>query len=71
MSTLGKLRKKVKGYAKSVGRAAKGAFGFGSKGSDDSSRSEAAGQLMKRDVGITKQAGSGQIKYTGEEDVLA
>lgn len=37
-------------------------------GEDDSSRSQAAGQLMKRDVGIQRQAGSGQIKYTGQEE---
>lgn len=42
--------------------------GKGNIGTDDSSRSQAAGQLMKRPVDIQRQAGGGQIKYTGEEE---
>jgi hypothetical protein len=37
------------------------------KGGDDSSRSEAAGQLLqKKEVPVNRQAGSGQVKFTGE-----
>ena len=70
MSTFNKLKNKVKSYAKTAGQMVKGQFGAG-KSSDDSSRSEAAGQMMKRDVGVQRQAGGGQIKYTGQEDYMA
>lgn len=62
----------LKKWAKRVGRGVtnqvRRVAGKGNIGEDDSSRSEAAGQLMKRDVGIQRQAGSGQIKYTGQEE---
>ncbi len=36
------------------------------KGNIVDTRSDAADQLLKKEVPVTRQAGQGQIKYTGE-----
>lgn len=71
MSTFNKLKNKVKGYAKTAGTYAKGALGLSKPKDESSPRSDAAGQMLKRDVAVAKQAGAGQIKYTGEEEYMA
>lgn len=60
------LRKAIKRTVRKAENFAHRLTGQGNIG--DNTRSEAAGQLMKRDVGIQRQAGGGQIKYTGQEE---
>ena len=62
------LFKKLKKAVRGVENFGRRVVGKGNIGEDDSSRSEAAGQLMKRNVDVSRQAGGGQIKYTGEEE---
>lgn len=72
MSTWGKIKKSVKSATRKVAPIVSGGMWKpGAKSESDDSRSQAAGQLLKRDVSVAKQAGSGQIKYTGEEEYTA
>ena len=63
---MGRLRKVFKKAVAMSGGGLKNVFGKkGGEGGSD--RSDAAGQMIEREVPRQRQAGSGQIKFTGTE----
>lgn len=71
MGIFKKVGRAIKGAAKTVGKysgiksAENLIHGIGGQGGDDSARSDAASQMVRKNV--TRQAGSGAINFNTEE----